>query len=331
MIKPLHNLGREILIPFRPPGPGPWILIILAGAVLAAGATRPTSSPSSPAIGATEPATLPGLHNVFRVSRKLYQGSSPEGEAGFASLQALGVRTVISVDGMQPDVALARRFGLRYVHLPISYDGCPAPRSLEIARAVRDLPGPIYLHCHHGKHRSAAAAALVHITLDGATNAEAVRFMRRAGADPAYSGLYASVASFRRPTAAEIDRAPARFPEVAAIPPLAATMVRINDRFEALQQSRRDGWRDQGERRDALPAHEALQLRELFRELQRAQSAADHPRDYSGWMRAAEGGAAEMETALRAGDAQRADVALDQVAAACGACHARYRNVPQPR
>src|SRR5262249_7822843 len=109
------------------------------------------------AVGAAKPAELPGLHNVFRVSDKLYSGSVPEGELGFRTLQALGIRTVISVDGARPDAATARRFGLRYVHLPFGYDGCPTARALEIIRAVRDLPGPIYLHCHHGKHRSPAA------------------------------------------------------------------------------------------------------------------------------------------------------------------------------
>src|SRR5205814_1359060 len=86
---------------------------------------------------------LPGLHNVFRVTGRLYSGSSPEDDAGFRSLQRLGIRTVITVDGARPDVERARRFGLRYVHLPIGYDGVPEARAYQLARAVRDLPGPV--------------------------------------------------------------------------------------------------------------------------------------------------------------------------------------------
>jgi protein tyrosine phosphatase (PTP) superfamily phosphohydrolase (DUF442 family) len=100
-----------------------------------------------------------GLHNVFPITDKFYSGSCPEGEAGFGSLRALGVRTVISVDGARPDVELARKHGLRYVHLPIGYDGVPRQQALRIARAVRDLPGPVYLHCHHGKHRGPVTAS----------------------------------------------------------------------------------------------------------------------------------------------------------------------------
>jgi hypothetical protein len=215
------------------------------------------------------------------------------------------------------------------VHLPFGYDGCPTPRALEITRAVRDLPGPVYLHCHHGKHRGAAAAALVHIALDGASHAEAVAFMRRAGTDPAYVGLYGGATTFRRPTAAEIDRAPNQFPEVSPVPPLAEGMVRIDERFAALQQCQKEGWRAPHDHPDLEPSHEALQLRELFHELQRTGGMSSRPADFRGWLSGAESEAARTEAALRAGDDPRASAALEQVGAACSACHARYRNVPQ--
>jgi hypothetical protein len=282
-------------------------------------------------IGAANPAELPGLHNVFRVGEKLYSGAAPEGETGFRSLRALGIRTVITVDGACPDVATARRYGLRYVHLPFGYDGCPTPRALEIVRAVRDLPGPIYLHCHHGQHRSPAAAALVHIALDGASNADAVAYMRRAGTDPVYTGLYGEAASFRRPTAAEIDSASNQFPETAPVPPLTDAMVRINDRFSALQRIEKAGWRSPAGEPDRDPAHEALQLKELFHELQRTGATAVRPPDFKDWMSQAENRSAVLEASLRSGDRARAAAALDRLAAICSACHARYRNVPQVR
>jgi cytochrome c' len=106
-------------------------------------------------------------------------------------------------------------------------------------------------------------------------------------------------------------------------------MVQIDARFEALQQWQRGGWRAPSDPPDRMPAHEALQLRELFHELPRNGAVAARPADFKGWMHAAESGTAAMEVALRGGDQRRADIALGQVAAACAACHARYRNVPQ--
>ncbi|HEX5033790.1 MAG TPA: hypothetical protein VFW62_04865, partial [bacterium] len=79
------------------------------------------------------------LPNVVRVHSKVISGGLPEGDAGFKELQDLGVKTVISVDGARPDVDLAKKYGLRYVHLPHGYDGIPQSRLEELAKAVRDL------------------------------------------------------------------------------------------------------------------------------------------------------------------------------------------------
>ena len=57
----------------------------------------------------------------------------------------LGVKTVISVDGAKPDVDLAKKHGMRYVHLPHGYDGVPDDRAKELAKAVR-RPGRPDLH-----------------------------------------------------------------------------------------------------------------------------------------------------------------------------------------
>jgi protein tyrosine phosphatase (PTP) superfamily phosphohydrolase (DUF442 family) len=312
-------------------GVGLRAMTCLVAALAAAASTHGASRSVGVAVGAIKPTELPGLHNVFRVSAKLYSGSAPEGNPGFQSLRALGIRTVITVDGMRPDVAAAHRYGLRYVHLPFGYDGCPMPRALEIIRAVRDLPGPIYLHCHHGKHRSAAAAALVHIALDGASNAEGVALMRRAGTDPAYTGLYGEAASFQRPSTAAIDHASPQFPETASLPPLAASMVQIDDRFTTLQQMQKADWQaPAASEPPRLPADEALQLKELFHELRRTGATDNRRADFKAWMSAAANGSAALEAALAAGNREQASTALGQVAGACSSCHARYRNVPQP-
>jgi cytochrome c556 len=38
-----------------------------------------------------------------------------------------------------------------------------------------------------------------------------------------------------------------------------------------------------------------------------------------------------LEAALRAGRLNQASMSLGRVAAGCGSCHAKYRNVPQDR
>src|SRR5262249_10275117 len=109
----------------------------------------------------------PGIENAFRLSPRLLSGGQPEGEMGFETLKRLGVKTVISVDGSQPDVEAARRNGLRYVHLPVGYDGIPRDQAILLVAAIRDLPGPVFVHCHHGKHRGPAAAAVCALATEG--------------------------------------------------------------------------------------------------------------------------------------------------------------------
>jgi protein tyrosine phosphatase (PTP) superfamily phosphohydrolase (DUF442 family) len=159
-----------------------WLGLVvgLAGCVGCSAGETPSRS-GTPAPARVE---APGLHNVYRLTQGLYS-SSPEGDQGFASLRALGVLTVLSVDGVRPDIERAHKYGLRYVHLPIGYDGMPSQQALRVARAVRDLPGPVHVHCHHGKHRGPAAAAVARLCLDERCTVEdALAWLRRAGIDP---------------------------------------------------------------------------------------------------------------------------------------------------
>lgn len=268
---------------------------------------------------------LPGLHNVFRLSDRLYTGSVPEGEEGFRSLQKLGIRTVLTVDGEAPDVKLAQQFGLRYVHLPFGYSGCPVPQANRIVKAVRDLPGPVYLHCHHGKHRAPAAGALVRRALDGLTPEEATREMERAGTGKNYLGLYGGAREYVPPTAAELDRVPSDFPSISPTPPLVHRMVEIGSWFQKLQAAQSQGW-ETGDVKQT--AHAALQLREQYRECSRTAEIKARPEQFRTLLRQEEKAAEEVETALRKNDFTRADRGFSRVAGGCGSCHAVYRDVP---
>jgi protein tyrosine phosphatase (PTP) superfamily phosphohydrolase (DUF442 family) len=301
---------------------------------LAAGCPPGGPSPPSPALPQADPARIeaPGLDNVYRITEKLYGGSAPEGDAGFQSLKQLGVQTVISVDGARPDVERAHQFGMHYVHVPFGYDGVPEEQALRLAKAVRDLPGPVYLHCHHGKHRGPAAAAVVHLCLDRQCAVEtALAEMRRAGTDPRYTGLYASPQTLHRPSAEQLDRVPVDFPEVAAVPALAQVMVEVDGRWENLKQARAAGWKTPPDHPNVYPPHEALQLVEQFREAARLPDVKERSDDFRRRLADAETAAAALEQVLRhkAVDASAAEEAFRNGSAACAACHAKYRDVPQ--
>lgn len=294
--------------------------------LLTSGLSAAEQLPAGPLRIGEGPRNFAGLHHVVRLSEKLYSGGVPEGDTGFEALQRLGIRTIITVDGARPDVERARKRGMRYVHLPFGYDGCPTPRANAIVKAVRDFPGPVYVHCHHGKHRSPTGAAFARIALDGLTPQQAVKELERAGTGKNYTGLYGDVSRYRPPSMAELDRLPVEFPEIAPTPPLVEAMVAIEKRFDRLLKLSRNRWRAQpGED----PAHEALQLQELYTELQRTEEFQRRPADYRRWMADGERDGKALEAALRAGRLEEASLFVGKLAAGCGNCHARYRNVPQ--
>lgn len=275
------------------------LAVLFAGVVLGCGGPPPA---------APEPAEYPGLHNVFRVNDRLISGGTPTGDTGYRSLQALGVKTIISVDGATPDAAAARRFGMRYAHLPIGYDGISDARAAALARAVRDLRGPVYLHCHHGQHRGPAAAAVAARCLDGAFTAEAAAaFLKRAGTDPRYAGLYAAAA---RPPA-KPDDAPADFPEAAPVPDLTRLMADIDECWDRLREKK------------GVP--DAVLLREHYLEAARLPDSRGD--GFRRLLTAAEAAAGELEAALREGRDPAA--ALKAVAGTCAKCHAAFRDRPR--
>jgi hypothetical protein len=233
------------------------------------------------------------------------------------------VKTVISVDGIKPDVERARRFGLRYVHIPIGYGGIPHQKAVVLAAAASDLPRPIYVHCHHGQHRGPAAAAIMRRCRSEWTADEAVAFLKAVGTDPKYEGLYASVRE-RPPLAmGEVS-----FPEVANVPGLTARMVEIDDLSDALKKARANGW--QSPNAHDSTAHLALQLNEEFREIARLPDADARPESFRRVRSEAEHAAADLEAALRAGDATAAGKAFDRTADTCTNCHREHRDHKRP-
>jgi protein tyrosine phosphatase (PTP) superfamily phosphohydrolase (DUF442 family) len=276
----------------------------------------------------------PGLHNVIRITDKLLSGSVPEGDVGFQTLQKLGIKTIITVDGARPEVDRAKKFGMRYVHLPIGYDGVPADQGLRLAKAVRDLPGQIYIHCHHGQHRSPAAAVVIKLCLDEkCTVANALELMKLAGTDPKYVGLYASPKELRRPNSAGLDKVSSDFPEVAPTGSMVQKMVEIDERFDNLKLIQAADWTIPKNHPDLDPAHEALLLSEHFIELSRATELKKKPPAFLEILHQAEKEATQLESSLRleAGPVRlaAANQFFKASQASCTLCHAQYRDVPR--
>jgi protein tyrosine phosphatase (PTP) superfamily phosphohydrolase (DUF442 family)/cytochrome c556 len=277
-----------------------------------------------------QPVETAVLHNVFRVDAKLYSGNGPEDEAAFRELSKLGVKTIISVDGSQPKIALARKFGMRYVHLPIGYDGVPQSRANELTKAAQmaEAAGPVYLHCHHGKHRGPSAVAVVCRALDGWSVEKADAFLKQAGTAPDYAGLYRDVRAFRPPTAEELARLPAQFPESVKAEPLVDAMVAIDEHFDALKAAQKAAWREIPGHPDLTPAQASTLIWERLRELARDPDTKKRGADYEKMLTESEQSADALRQLLRdpASEAAARDAAFSRAGKSCATCHKAHRN-----
>ncbi len=281
-----------------------------------------------------EKLTLEYLPNAIRIHSRVISGGLPADERAFQQLQSLGVKTLISVDGAEPNVSLAHQFGMRYVHLPHGYDGISEDRLKELAKALQELEGPIYIHCHHGQHRSPAAAAAGCIAAGLIDPTSGLELLRRAGTNPNYRGLFRVVSQAQPLPTAELDRLQIDFVERAKVPPLAAAMVALEHTFDNLKQLSRNRWQSSAAHPDLESTHEGLLLREHFVEMLRTEETTRRPEGYRQMLRDAQQLAAELETAVgqvKTGDSARdpllhATRLLESLSANCRDCHAQFRD-----
>ncbi len=307
------------------------VLLIIGGLIIARGQNAAAPAAASPG---TPPSSIHALHaaglsNLFQLTSNLYSGSQPEGDAGFQSLKALGIKTIITVDGAKPDVETAKKYDLRYVHLPIGYDGVPGDQALRIVKAAESLPGPVYIHCHHGLHRGPSGAAVVCIATAGWTSAQAVAWLHEVGTATNYPGLYRTVAAFQAPTADTLKSVSSDFPEISPVSPLADTMIQIDAALDRVKLIKSAGYKAPPSSPDLDPENEALQLHELLKELARSSVPDEHPADFRDKLTTTEEAANSFHLSflIQPFDTNRANRFLSQTMAGCEACHQVYRNV----
>ena len=268
------------------------------------------------------PTEMPGLHNLNRASEFVFLGSEPQGDEAFASLRKLGIATIISVDGATPDIGTARKYGIRYIHIPIGYDGIPAEAARSLARAAREIRSPMYVHCHHGKHRGPAAAAIVCMSAGSLNQVQAIQLLTTAGTSKDYTGLWRDVKSFVPPSP---DEKLPELTETASVDSIAAAMAKIDRSFDHLKLCAAAEWKTPENHPDLVPASEALLVQEGLSETSR-HLASQHDEQFRKWLSESESRAADLCAAVKSGDHARASVLLKAAEQSCKRCHSAYRD-----
>ncbi len=278
------------------------------------------------------------LPNSVQIHPRVISGGLPAGNSAFEELAELGVTTIISVDGATPDVEAARAYGLRYVHLPHGYNGISEQRAQELAKAVREFGGRIYIHCHHGKHRSPAAATVACVSAGMLPPSAAASVLELAGTDPHYGGLYRSAQEARPMTHDMLQALQVEFRESVEVPPMADAMVALERSHDDLLAIAAAGWQPTNDHPDLDPIQAAILLEEHFAELLRREHGAQRPAEFLQLLRDSAATARQLRSELikwrRASDGESVPPhSLSQlsskIGSTCRICHQKFRDFPQ--
>ena len=260
--------------------------------------------------------------NFRSFGNEIYAGAEPDGLSGFDALRQRGVATIVSVDGAKPNLQLARRFGMNYVHIPIGYDGVNEEQSRSLVRVAREAKRPIYVHCHHGRHRGPTAAALIGLEDGAVTVNRALSLMNKSGTSKDYAGLWESISAFESPS--DDVQLPVLF-ETYPLDDLVSTMAKMDRILDGLKQSEAIGWQTPQHDPDQNPAQMALLMREWFHELAR-NPREGHAARMLDQLHYAERISRDLENALKVGNSDAITSSFGKLKQSCSHCHSSYRD-----
>ncbi len=266
---------------------------------------------------------IPELH---RLTDDLYSGGYPDGEPAYDELAALGVKTVISVDGTPPDRDLAARYGIRVAHLPFGYDGVSDERAKELSHAIATLPRPIFVNCHHGNHRGPVGLCVGAIGSGDITHEQALAHMRLAKTSPKYKGLWEAVETMAPQPQSVLHDDSLPLPEKWEVGDFVDAMNAIDEINEQLQLCADNNFQPLTDHPDLAPLSLAGQIHDHFRSLENDEHTLKAGPDFKHKLLTARDHARDLELRLDAGDLVGALESLDALSNSCNDCHTKYRN-----
>lgn len=146
---------------------------------------------------------LPGLDNVGRVAPGVFRGAQP-GKGGYATLRAMGIRTVIDMRTTESEKARVEAAGMRAIAVPIEMSRNGLKEKVERVVALMNDPDnqPVYVHCRHGQDRTGVVVAAYRMKLQGWSLADAETEMQAFG----FNDVWVNFKQFIRHYGAEISK-----------------------------------------------------------------------------------------------------------------------------
>jgi len=150
---------------------------------------------------------LPGLTDVGRVAPGIFRGAQSKPE-GYATLKAMGIRTVINLRTRHGEREAVESAGMRYVEIPMSFINTVDPAVVRKALSVMIDPAnqPVFLHCSLGMDRAGVVVAVYRMDVDGWSEAEAEAEMDAFGFHEIWFKLKEFVRGYKGGAVGDTDR-----------------------------------------------------------------------------------------------------------------------------
>jgi len=125
---------------------------------------------------------LPQVSNLHQVTPVLYRSAMLD-RADVAQLQALGVKTVISLRSFHSDSEVLKDSGIRTVRIRINTWAIRDRHVIEAMRGIRaaETHGPVLLHCLHGADRTGMMTAMYRMLYQGWPREKAIDELKNGG------------------------------------------------------------------------------------------------------------------------------------------------------
>jgi len=279
-------------------------------------------------INATSPMTYEGLSHVVLFQEDIISGAKPVGIDGFESLMKMKVSTIVCVDGVVPDVKTAKEYGMKTIHLPLKYDAPSDEQIFDLVTIVARARerGNVYIHCHQGKHRSAAAAAIVSIALGSLTLEEAKVRMHVSQTSKAYQGLWDAVGQTNIFDVTDLLQNKKVYPSRVEPEGMTNQMIVIDDALDNLHRLQRSEWSAPSNHPDLVGAAEVGMIVDTFRAMQLSTETNRFSDDFETLLVNAMHQASSLEEALvQELPKDELYIYLKRVEQSCINCHAMSR------
>lgn len=271
---------------------------------------------------------LAGIEEAWQVNPLMIAGTHPPGDdAAWDALEALGVKTVVSIDHAPPDAYAASLRGIQAVHSPMAHGRWRPGQATTAMRAMTFLEGPYFIHAAPGERRALAVGALAAAWNERLGPARIAFLLRRMEFErEGWEGLFQDAEGdfFGWMDTAHVRATPLQFPPAVPLPELVEWMRHFDEQAQLAGAARPHGWAPPDDWRGPHPAFEAESLADSMARWRALDPDADD--DLRARMAAAEAKARELAASLRRDDRPAAESAWRGLMNACMDCHTARRD-----